>query len=201
MRMATTVDDLAASYSLVASRDSELTARFVNNALPYLNQLNDRARELTPNAVDAEDLVQETILRAYAGFNTFAGETDLRAWLFRIMINTYFNGLRRAQHHPSEYLCEHITDRQLATHDQQSSQAPLSAQVEALDALPDIELVDALVTPPVQFRPAVYHRANARLGRRHIGGILACCEGTVMSGLRRGRQRLRTLVRTTDGRA
>jgi len=199
--MATTVDHLAGSYSLVASRHPELTARFVNNALPYLNQLNDRARGLTRNAVDAEDLVQETILRAYAGFNTLSEGTSLRAWLFRIMTNTYINGLRRARHRPSEYLCDHITDRQLAAQDQHCSQAPRSAELEALDALPDIELAEALVTPPVQFRPAVYYRDNARLGRRHIAGILACCEGTVMSRLRRGRQRLRTLVRTTDGRA
>ncbi len=199
--MATTVDHLAGSYSLVASRDSELTTRFVNNALPHLNQLNDRARGLTRNAVDAEDLVQETILRAYTGFNTFSEDTNLRAWLFRIMTNTYINGLRRAQHRPSEYLCDHITDRRLAAHDQQSSQAPQSEQVEALDALSDIELADALVTPPLQFRPAVYYRDNARLGCRDIAGILACCEGNVMSRLRRGRQRLRTLVRTTDGRA
>ena len=68
--MATTVDHLADSDSPLASRDPELTARFVNDALPYLNQLNDRARRLTRNAVDAEDLMQETMLRAYVGFHT-----------------------------------------------------------------------------------------------------------------------------------
>ncbi len=119
--MATTVDRLADSDSPLASRDPELTARFVNDALPYLNQLNDRARRMTRNAVDAEDLVQETMLRAYAGFNTFSDGTNLRAWLFRIMTNTYINGLRRAQHRPSEYLTDHITDRQLAAQDRHSS--------------------------------------------------------------------------------
>jgi DNA-directed RNA polymerase specialized sigma24 family protein len=98
--MATTVDHLADSDSLLASRDPELTARFVNDALPYLNQLNDRARRLTRNAVDAEDLVQETMLRAHAGFNTLSEGTNLRAWLFGIMTNTYINYLLRA-HHPS----------------------------------------------------------------------------------------------------
>ena len=110
--MATTVDYPADSDSLRASRAPELTARFVNDALPYLNQLRDSARRMTHNAADAEDLVQETMLRAYAGFNTFSEGTNLRAWLFRIMTNTYINGLRRAQHRPSEYLTDHITDRQ-----------------------------------------------------------------------------------------
>ena len=127
--MATTVDHPAGSDSLRASRDPELTARFVNDALPYLNQLSDRARRLTHNAADADDLVQETMLRAYAGFNTFSEGTNLRAWLFRIMTNTYINGLRRAQHRPSEYLTDHITDRQLAAPDRHCPQRPRSGAV------------------------------------------------------------------------
>ena len=137
--MATTVDNRADSNSLLASRDPELTARFVNDALPYLNQLNDRARRLTRNAVDAEDLVQETLLRAYAGFNTFSDGTYLRAWLFRIMTNTCINFLRRAQHCPSEYL----TGRQLAAQDRHSSQGPRSVELDALDSLPDIGIAAA----------------------------------------------------------
>jgi RNA polymerase sigma-70 factor (ECF subfamily) len=104
--MATTVDDLVDSDSLLASRNPELTPRFVDDALPYLKQLNDRARRLTRNAVDAEDLMQETMLRAYAGFGTFSEGTNIGAWLFRIMANTYINGLRRALHRPGDYLSE-----------------------------------------------------------------------------------------------
>jgi RNA polymerase sigma-70 factor (ECF subfamily) len=199
--MATTVDDLADSDSVLASRDPELTARFVNDALPHLNQLNDRARRLTRNVVDAEDLIQETMLRAYAGFNTFSDGTNLRAWLFRIMTNTYINGLRRAQHRPSEYLTDHITDQQLAAQDRHSSQGPRSAEVDALDALRHLRLGDALVTLAVQFRLAVYYRDIVGLRCREIAEIMACCEGTVMSRLHRGRQRLRTLSRSTHGRA
>jgi RNA polymerase sigma-70 factor (ECF subfamily) len=198
--MATTVDHPADSDSLLASRDPELTARFVNEALPYLNQLHDRARRMTRNAVDAEDLVQETMLRAYAGFNTFSEGTNIRAWLFRIMTNTYINGLRRAQHRPREYLSDHITDRQLAAQDRHSSHGPRSAELDALDALPDLELADALATLPVQFRLAVYYRDIAGLRYREIAEIMACCEGTVMSRLHRGRQRLRNLLRTTHER-
>jgi len=132
--MAPTVDHLADSDSLLAMRDPERTARFINDALPHLSQLSDRARRLTCNGVDAEDLVQETMLKAYAGFNTFSEGTNLRAWLFRIMTNTYINSLRRAQHRPSEYLTDHITDRQLAAQDRHSLQGQRSAELDALVA-------------------------------------------------------------------
>ncbi len=104
--MALTVGHLADSDSLLATRDPELTARFINDALPHLSQLNARARRLTCNGVDAEDLLQETMLKAYAGFNTFSDGTNLRTWLFRIMTNTYSDYLLRAEHRPSEYLIE-----------------------------------------------------------------------------------------------
>jgi len=195
------VDHPSDSVSLLASRDPDLTARFVNDAVPYLNQLHDRARRMTRNAVDAEDLVQETMLRAYAGFSTFSEGTNIGAWLFRIMTNTYINGLRRAQRRPSEYLSDHITDRQLAAQDRHSSQGPRSAELDALDALPDIELADALATLPLQFRLAVYYRDIVGLRCREIAEIMTCCEGTVMSRLHRGRRRLRTLLRTTHERA
>lgn len=191
------VDHPAGGDSPLASRDPELTARFVNDALPYLDQLRDRARRMTRNTVDAEDLVQETMLKAYAGFNTFSEGTNIRAWLFRIMTNTYINSLRRAQRRPSEYLTDHITDGQLAAQDRHSSQGPQSAELVALDALPNIELADAFATLPVQFRLAVYYRDIAGLRCREIAEIMSCCEGTVVSRLNRGRQRLRTLLRTT----
>lgn len=140
--MAPTVDHLADSDSLLATRDPELTARFINDALPHLSQLSDRARRLTCNGVDAEDLVQETMLKAYAGFNTFSEGTNLRAWMFRIMTSTYINFLLRARHRPSEYLVDHITERQLAAQDRQSPDWPRSFELDALDALPDIELGD-----------------------------------------------------------
>lgn len=196
-----TVDHPADTGTPLASRDPELTARFVNDALPYLNQLHDHARRMTRNAVDAEDLVQETMLRAYAGFHTFAEGTNIRAWLFRIMTNTYITRLRRAQHRPIEYLSDHITDRQLAAQDRHSSQGQRSAELDALDALPDIELADALATLPVQFRLAIYYRDVVGLRCREIAEIMACCEGTVMSRLHRGRRRLRTLLRATYERA
>jgi RNA polymerase sigma-70 factor (ECF subfamily) len=115
------------------------------------------------------------------------------------MTNTYINGLRRAHHRPSEYLTDHITDRQLAAQDRHSSQGPRWAELDALDAWPDIQLADALATLPMQFRMTVYYRDIAGLRCRDIAEIMACCEGTVLSRLHRGRQRLRALLRTTHG--
>jgi len=199
--MTTTVDLPADSDSLLASRSSELAVRFVNDALPYLDQLYASARRMTRNTVDAEDLVQETMLRAYAGFNTFCQGTNIRAWLFRIMTNTYINGLRRAQHRPSEYLSDHITDRQLADQDRHSSQGSRSAELDALDALPDNEIADALASLPQQFRLAVYYRDIEGLRCREIAEIMRCCEGTVLSRVHRGRQRLRNLLLARHQRA
>jgi RNA polymerase sigma-70 factor (ECF subfamily) len=193
----TTLHYLADNESPLVSHDRKRAARFVNDALPYMNQLHDRARRMTRSAVDAEDLVQETILRAYAGFDTFSEGTNIRAWLFRIMTNTYIDCGRRAQRRPSEYLTDHLTDRQLAAQDRHSSQGTRSAELDALDALPDLELANALAILPVQFRLAVYYRDVVGLRCREIAEIMACCEGTVVSRLHRGRRRLRALLRTS----
>jgi RNA polymerase sigma-70 factor (ECF subfamily) len=137
------------------------------------------------------------MLRAYASFNTFCAGTNLRAWLSRIMINTYINGLRRAQRRPSEYLTDHITDRQLAAQDRHSSRGPRSAELDALDELPDSELAAAFATLPMQFRLTVYYRDVAGLPCREIAELMDCCQGTVVSRLHRGRRRLRAHLRTT----
>ena len=192
----TTVDYPSDSDIPLVSSGSELAARFADEALPYLDQLHHHARRMTRNAADAEDLVQETMLKAYAAFNTFSAGTNIRAWLIRIMTNTYINGKRREQRRPSEYLSDHITDRQLAAQDRHSGHGPRSAELDALDALPDIELADALAKLPVQFRLAIYYRDIAGFRCREIAEIMECCEGTVMSRLHRGRQRLRALLTT-----
>ena len=192
-----TVEHPADSQSPLASCDPELAARFANDALPHLNQLHAYARRMTRNAVDAEDLVQETMLKAYTGFATFCEGTNIRAWLFRIMTNTYINGWRRAQRRPSEYLADHITDQHLAAQGRHSSQGPRSAELDALDGLPDMELVEAFATLPVQFQLAVYYRDIVGLRCREIAEIMACREGTVVSRLHRGRRRLRALLQTT----
>lgn len=132
--MATEDDSQPDGKSLLRSRAPQLTVRFVDQALPFPNELTDRARRLTRNTVDADDLVQETRPTAYTGFNTATEATNLRALLF--------NGLRRAQHRPADYLI----DRQLAARDRPAPQRLRSDKVGAPDALPDIGCAATLVT-------------------------------------------------------
>ncbi len=184
--MARTVDHLADSDSLLATGDPELTARFVNDVLPHLSQINDRARRLTCNGVDAEDLVQETMLRAYAGFNTFSEETNVLAWLFRVMTSTYINYLLRAHRRPSEYLADRIVDGHSPSRDRQSPDWPRSFDLVALDASPDIELADALMTLPVQCPLAVDDCDVAELRCRGSAESMARCEDAVIVRLQPG---------------
>ena len=94
--------------------DEELTARFERDAIPLLDQLYGGALRMTRNPADAEDLLQETMVKAYAGFRSFRAGTNLKAWLYRILTNTYINSYRKRQRQPSEYPTEAITDWQLA---------------------------------------------------------------------------------------
>jgi RNA polymerase sigma-70 factor (ECF subfamily) len=98
----------------VQESDAELTARFERDAIPLMNQLYGGALRMTRNPADAEDLVQETMVKAYAGFRSFREGTNLKAWLYRILTNTYINSYRKKQRQPAEYPTDEITDWQLA---------------------------------------------------------------------------------------
>ena len=132
--------------------DAELTARFERDAIPLLDQLYGGALRMTRNPADAEDLLQETMVKAYAGFRSFREGTNLKAWLYRILTNTYINSYRKKQRQPSEYPTEEITDWQLAANAEHSSTGLRSAEVEALEALPDTEIKAALQALPEEFR-------------------------------------------------
>ena len=124
--------------------DVELTARFERDAIPLLDQLYGGALRMTRNPADAEDLLQETMVKAYAGFRSFREGTNLKAWLYRILTNTYINSYRKKQRQPAEYPTEEITDWQLASNAGHSSTGLRSAEVEALEASPDTEIKAAL---------------------------------------------------------
>jgi RNA polymerase sigma-70 factor (ECF subfamily) len=94
--------------------DAEVTARFERDAIPLLDQLYGGARQMTRNHADAEDLVQNTMLKAYAGFRSFRQETHLQAWLFRIMHNTWINDYHKTRRRPIEQLSGQSTDWQQA---------------------------------------------------------------------------------------
>jgi RNA polymerase sigma-70 factor, ECF subfamily len=177
----------------VCESDAELTARFERDAIPLLDQLYGGARRLTRNRADAEDLVQDTMLKAYTGFRSFRQETHLKAWLFRIMHNTWINDYHKTRRRPIEHLTAQISDWQ-CTADPHGLVEYRSAEVEALEALPDGKTIQALDALPSNLRVAVYYADVCGYRYQEIAEIMDIPIGTVMSRLHRARHRLRMLL-------
>jgi RNA polymerase sigma-70 factor (ECF subfamily) len=165
-------------------------AQFAEHALEFMPALYSAAVRMTRNQSDAEDLVQETYLRAYRGFPNFQEGTNLRAWLYRILTNTYINSYRARQRRPDERQLDDVEDLYLYRRigAVEEALAARSAEDELMDLFTDDEVKDALDSLPEAFRLAVYLADVEGFSYKEIAEILDVPIGTVMSRLHRGRK-------------
>ena len=184
--------DLDARASRAA--DGELSARFQSDVIPLLEPLYQHAMRMTRNHADAEDLLQETMVKAYAGFRTFQPGGNFHAWLHRILINTYISCYRKQQRRPVQHPTADITDPRLAANTAYMASGLRSAEEQALEGLGDNQIRAAMHALPEQFRLAVYYADVEGLRSREIADLMRTPVGTVMSRLHRGRRRLRHLL-------
>jgi RNA polymerase sigma-70 factor (ECF subfamily) len=191
----TAVDSTAMSDTPPVQPAPELRRLFEEQALVFMDQLYAAALRMTRNPADAGDLVQETYVKAYAAFASFTQGTNLKAWLYRILTNTFINSYRKNQRGPYQGTIDDLEDWQLGGAESLTQgRSTRSAEAEAIDHLPDSDVKAALQSIPEDFRLAVYLADVEGFSYQEIADIMKTPTGTVMSRLHRGRRLLRDLL-------
>jgi RNA polymerase sigma-70 factor (ECF subfamily) len=173
---------------------TELSTRFEREAVPLRDIMYRHALRMSRNHSDAEDLVQEAMMKGYAGFHAFRPDTNLRAWLLRILINSYISDYRKKRRQPVQYSTEEVTEQRLVDTYARSPAGLRSAEDHALDSLPDNDIKSAMQALPRQFRDVVYYADVEGLRYQEIAALTNTPTGTVASQLHRGRRQLRRLL-------
>ncbi len=183
----------AASAAAAGPAPHELRVRFERDVIPLMPAMYPAAVRLTRNHCDAEDLIQETFAKAYVAFHQFTPGTNLRAWLHRILVTTFYSTCRKRQRQPAELLSAEVRDDSEPAGP--AAQRPRSAEAEALDNMTDSAVMRALSDLPESFKTAVYLADVQGYRYVEIAEMMGTPLGTVMSRVHRGRQMLRSRLR------
>ena len=189
---ASSTEDLDAQAR--AATVSELSARFQSDVIPLLEPLYRHAMRMTRNHIDAEDLLQDTMMKAYAGLHSFKQATNLHGWLLRIMTNAHISTYRKRQRRPIEYPIDHFNEALLASAAHHSPKGRRSAEEHALDRLGDNQIRAAMQALPERLRLAVYYADVEGIPCKEIADLMHTPLSTVTSRLHRGRRLLRGLL-------